>query len=39
MSILTDIGLIVLPLIIVARLQAANNRNIVLTLFFMARVR
>ena len=38
MNILTDLCLIVLPLVIVARLKAANNKKVILTLFFVARV-
>lgn len=38
MNVLTDICLIVLPVVIVARIQAANSKKSILTMFFMARV-
>ena len=38
MNILTDVGLIALPLVIVARLSTANNKKVMLVLFFMTRV-
>lgn len=38
MNVLTDICLIVLPVVIVVRIQAANSKKSILTMFFMARV-
>ena len=37
MNILTDVCLVLLPLVIVARLKAANSKKIVLMQFFLAR--